>query len=124
MMTQEQEIAGRSVINVALGSDAIAMDEVVVVAYGTATRQAFTGSAATVSAREISKRQVSNITQALAGQVAGVQSSSSNGQPGSSANIRIRGIGSMSASNSPLYIVDGIPYEGIFQRLIQMTLSL
>src|SRR5690554_1971771 len=112
MQTQEQEIAGRSVINVTLGSDAIAMDEVVVVAYGTATRQAFTGSAATVDAREISKRQVSNITNAIAGQVAGVQASSSSGQPGSSANIRIRGIGSMSASNAPLYIVDGMPFEG------------
>ncbi|TCO07507.1 SusC/RagA family TonB-linked outer membrane protein [Natronoflexus pectinivorans] len=112
METLRENIAGRSIIDIALRSGAIAMDEVVVVAYGTATRQAFTGSAAVVDSREISRRQVSNITQALAGQVAGVQATSSSGQPGSAANIRIRGIGSMSASNAPLYIVDGMPFEG------------
>src|SRR5690554_1720744 len=93
MQTQEQEIAGRSVINVTLGSDVIAMDEVIVVAYGTSTKGAFTGSAAVMSAEKIEKRQVSNISNALSGAMAGVQILSDNGQPGTSATVRIRGVG-------------------------------
>lgn len=65
-----------------------------------------------MKAEDIGKRQVSNISNALAGAVAGVQAVSSNGQPGESAKIRIRGIGSMSASSAPLYIVDGAPTTG------------
>ncbi|HNX89704.1 MAG TPA: SusC/RagA family TonB-linked outer membrane protein, partial [Paludibacteraceae bacterium] len=83
-----------------------------VVAYGTAKKSSFTGSAATVDAKKLSQRSVSNITNALAGQAAGVQVTSSNGQPGTAATIRIRGIGSMSASNAPLYVIDGVPYDG------------
>ena len=92
--------------------DTQAIDDVIVVAYGTAKKEAFTGSASVMKAEDIGKRQVSNISNALAGAVAGVQAVSSNGQPGESAKIRIRGIGSMSASSAPLYIVDGAPYDG------------
>ena len=88
------------------------IDEVMVVAYGTAKKSSFTGSASTVKADKLAERSVSNVTNALAGQVSGVQTTSSNGQPGSAATVRIRGIGSMSASNSPLYVVDGIPFDG------------
>ena len=88
------------------------LDEVMVVAYGTAKKSAFTGSASTIKSEKIAERTVSNVTNAMAGQVAGVQITQSNGQPGSSASIRIRGIGSMSASNAPLYVVDGVPYDG------------
>ena len=83
-----------------------------VVAYGTAKKSAFTGSASTMKAEKIAERQVANVTNALAGQVAGVQGVSANGQPGKAATIRIRGIGSMSSSSSPLYVVDGVPYDG------------
>src|SRR5690554_2770888 len=112
MQTQEQEIAGRSVINVTLGSDAIAMEEVIVVAYGTSTKGAFTGSAAVMSAEKIEKRQVSNISNALSGAMAGVQILSDNGQPGTSATVRIRGVGSINADMDPLYVVDGVPFDG------------
>ena len=83
-----------------------------VVAYGTAKKSAFTGSASTMKAEKIAERQVANVTNALAGQEAGVQGVSANGQPGKAATIRIRGIGSMSSSSSPLYVVDGVPYDG------------
>lgn len=88
------------------------LDEVMVVAFGTTTKKSFTGSASVVKSDELTKRQSSNITNSLAGQVAGVQGLSSNGAPGSGSSIRIRGIGSMYASNAPLYVVDGIPYDG------------
>jgi TonB-linked SusC/RagA family outer membrane protein len=112
MQTQEIPYEGQSTIDVQLVSESFAMDEVVVVAYGTATKEAFTGSAGKIESGDISKRQVSNITNSMAGQVAGVQVTNSNGQPGTGSSVRIRGIGSMSASNNPLYIVDGVPYDG------------
>ncbi|MDD4672674.1 MAG: TonB-dependent receptor [Bacteroidales bacterium] len=112
MIPQEVEIAGRTVIDVVLQMDATELEEVIVVAYGTTTRSSFTGSAGTVKAEELQKRQVSNISNALSGQVAGVQTTSSSGQPGTSATVRIRGFGSMNASNTPLYVVDGVPYDG------------
>lgn len=101
-----------SKINAVLESDTQNLDEVMVVAYGTAKKSAFTGSAATISNEKIAKRQTSNVTNALTGQVAGVQTTSNTGQPGKDATIRVRGIGSMAASNRPLYVVDGVPYDG------------
>ena len=112
MQTQEVAIAGRSVIDVQMVSSAIAMDEVIVVAYGTSTKGSFTGSAAVMDAEQIEKRQVSNISNALSGAVAGVQVLSDNGQPGASAKIRVRGVGSINADSDPLYVVDGIPFDG------------
>lgn len=112
MESQEQEIAGRTVINVVLNSSAIQMDEVIVVAYGTSTKSSFTGSASVVRAETIERRTVASITKALEGTVAGVQSTAGGGQPGSGANMRIRGFGSINASSAPLYVVDGIPYDG------------
>ncbi|WP_025864790.1 SusC/RagA family TonB-linked outer membrane protein [Prolixibacter bellariivorans] len=109
METQQVAISG-SVINVTLSPDLVGLDEVLVVAYGTATRESFTGAAAVVDASTLEKRQVSNVTQALTGVTAGVQAASNTGQPGTSAKIRIRGVGSLSASSAPLYVVDGIPY--------------
>ena len=93
-------------------SDSEMLEEVMVVAYGTAKKSAFTGSASTIKSEKIAAVQTSNVTDALAGQVAGVQVTKSNGQPGSGSSVRIRGIGSFSASNTPLYVVDGIPYDG------------
>lgn len=111
--TQEIAVAAKGVIDIALAPDTEFLDETIVVAYGTATKSSFTGSAAMVKSEEIAKKVTSNVTSALAGTTAGVQVISSNGDPAaSSPTIRIRGIGSMSASNSPLYIVDGVPYDG------------
>jgi len=111
MKTQEKPISG-SVINATLVPDVIGVDEVMVVAYGTSTKGSFTGSAGVVEAKEIEKRQVSNISNALAGTIAGVQVLSNNGQPGSSATIRVRGVGSINAETDPLYVVDGVPFDG------------
>ena len=112
LKTTEQKVNGRTVVNAELLPDSEQLDEVMVVAYGTAKKSAFTGSAATIKNEKIATRQTSNVTNALAGQVAGVQTTSNNGQPGKDAEVRIRGIGSISASNKPLYVVDGVPYDG------------
>ncbi|UFH30909.1 TonB-dependent receptor [Chryseobacterium sp. C-71] len=88
------------------------IDEVVVVAYGKAKKTSYTGSVSTISSEKINNRPVTNITKALEGQVPGLQSVSSSGQPGATASIRIRGIGSVSASSNPLFVVDGIPFDG------------
>ena len=110
LRTQEVEI--KPVLSIALKPDAEVLDEVMVVAYGTAKKSSFTGSAATMRGDKIQKMQVSNVSKALEGAVAGVQISSESGSPGTSASIRIRGIGSISSSQEPLIVVDGVPYEG------------
>src|SRR5690606_26839349 len=85
------------------------LDEVIVVAYGTAEKKSFTGSAATVSARDIKDNSVISFENALMGKLPGVQITASSGQAGATPTIRVRGIGSMNASNSPLYVIDGVP---------------
>ena len=112
MATQEVKILRGKTIKVTLTEDGMALDDVMVVAYGTVKKSAFTGSASVVSADKLEDRQVSNVTNALSGTMAGVQVTSSNGQPGTSSTVRIRGIGSLYASNNPLYVVDGIPFDG------------
>lgn len=109
---QTQEVPVSANVRVVLMADTQLLDEVMVVAYGTARRSSFTGSASTISTEKIVSRQTSNISNALTGQVAGLQATSNSGRPGGSATIRIRGIGSMYASNDPLYVVDGVPYDG------------
>jgi len=88
------------------------MDEVVVVAYGTAKKEALTGSVGTVKAEQIKKRPLVNITRALEGYVPGVVTTLGNGQPGAGSSIRVRGFGSINASQEPLFVVDGVPYTG------------
>lgn len=88
------------------------LDEVIVVAYGTNKRSSFTGSVSTISSKQLENRQVSNLSKAFEGQVPGLQSVASSGQPGTESTLRIRGIGSINASSAPLYIVDGNPYAG------------
>ena len=99
------------VIKVALKPTTL-LDEVMVVAYGTAKKSAYTGSASVVKADQLEDALVASATQALTGKVSGVQVQSSNGQPGTAPTIRIRGVGSINAVSSPLYVVDGMPYEG------------
>jgi len=111
-VAQELPISGRAVIDVVLQPETQQIDEVMVVAYGTATKKSFTGSVAVVSSEKISKIQSSSVTKALEGIAPGVQVSGATGQPGSSAAIRIRGIGSVNASSAPLYVVDGVPFDG------------
>ena len=110
MQTQEVEI--QSSVRVVMRSNAEVLDEVMVVAYGTAKKSSFTGSASTIKSEKIAERPVANVTKALDGMVAGVQTTSGSGQPGSSSSVVVRGYGSINASQSPLYVVDGIPYAG------------
>ena len=112
MTTQEVQIVRGKPMKIILVEDGVTLDDVVVVAYGTAKKSAFTGSASVVKAENIEKRQVSNVTNALTGAIAGVQVTSSNGQPGVSATVRVRGVGSLNAGNDPLYVVDGMPFDG------------
>ena len=107
-----QEVTIRPYVKVTMQSDAEVLEEVMVVAYGTAKKESFTGSAAVVNNKKITARPVANVTKALEGMVAGVQTTSGSGQPGSGASIVIRGFGSINASSSPLYVVDGVPYDG------------
>ncbi|MBR5845460.1 MAG: TonB-dependent receptor [Rikenellaceae bacterium] len=112
MASQTQPVGQRSVIDVTMQSDSQVMEDVVVTAFGATKREAFTGSAAEVKAEDISKVQTSNVAQSLAGKVAGLQLVNASGKPGSAPSIRIRGFSSINASQEPLYVVDGIPYDG------------
>ena len=109
---EPKTVTAKNGMRIFLKSDAAALDEVVVVAYGTQKKSSFTGSAATVKGESLEKLQVSNLGKALEGAAAGVQITSTSGTPGSDAEIRIRGIGSINASQQPLIVVDGVPYEG------------
>ena len=110
MHTQEVKI--QPTLAIVLKTDTEVLDEVMVVAYGTAKKSSFTGSASTVKSTEIKKRQVSNVTKAIDGLAPGIQVTSGSGQPGSGSSIYIRGLGSINASSTPLYVVDGVPYDG------------
>ena len=88
------------------------LDEMVVVAYGREKKSEYTGSASVVKADKLQEALVSNVTNALSGKMAGVQTMSSNGQPGVGSSVLIRGVGSINGSTAPLYVVDGFPYDG------------
>jgi len=113
----EQAVSGRTSIHFTLESEVHAVDEVVVVAFGTAKRSTYTGSAAVVGAESFQNRPITEISQALTATTPGVQVGTSNGQPGSEPTIRIRGIGSFNAGNSPLIILDGMPYDNAFSSI-------
>ena len=105
-------VSARPNMRIMLTSDQAALDEVIVVAYGTQKKSAFTGSAAVVGADEIGKVQVTNAVDALRGKAAGVQITNLSGAPGSTPTIRIRGVNSISAGSAPLIVLDGSPFDG------------
>lgn len=116
--TVTEQVNKRKVINVELQETSQMVDEVIItVPYGTAKKSTFTGSASFILAGTIEKAQVSSVSKALQGTVAGLQSFSSSGQPGSDATIFIRGVGSVNASTNPLYVVDGVPYDGALSSI-------
>ena len=104
---QTQKVDVKSNVNVVLKSDAEVLDEVMVVAYGTAKKSSFTGSASVMKASDISTQKQS-LVKSLDGKVAGVRVGASTGDPGSDQKILIRGIGSISGSTQPLYVIDGV----------------
>ncbi|HON54549.1 MAG TPA: SusC/RagA family TonB-linked outer membrane protein, partial [Bacteroidales bacterium] len=107
--TKEVPVQGRSEVNIELVSDVLNLDEVMVVAYGTARKSTFTGAASVVKADAIKDVPTLSFENALSGKIAGMQITTNSGQAGSVSSIRIRGIGSMNASNEPLYVIDGVP---------------
>ncbi|HMI02517.1 MAG TPA: TonB-dependent receptor [Pedobacter sp.] len=111
-VNQTLAIGNSNVVNAVLLEDSKILNEVVVVAYGTSTKAALTGSVASLSAEDLENRVITNISNVLAGVAPGIQANAGNGQPGTGSNIRIRGFGSISASNAPLYVVDGAVYDG------------
>lgn len=123
MVDQDVTVKGNSV-RVVLVPDQTNLDEVMVVAYGTAKKSAFTGSAAVVKSDDIAKISSSNAMSALSGKVSGVQINSATGAPGQERfSIRIRGISSINAGNDPLIIVDGAPYNGDINNLNQNDIA-
>jgi len=114
--SQVVKLTGKKLL-VALSADNAMLDEVMIVAFGSAKKSAFTGSAAVVGSAEIGKAQVTSVTNALSGAVPGVTLTSSNGAPGASSSIRIRGISSINAGQDPLIIVDGATYSGDISNL-------
>ena len=114
---KEIEVAVKPNLLIRMEATDAALDEVLVVAYGSQKKAAFTGAASTVKGESLENINVSNISKALEGSVAGVYTASSSGQPGSAAAIRIRGIGSISASQDPLIVLDGVPYDGALNSI-------
>lgn len=111
-LSLEKLIGAEDEINVVLNVDTATLDEVVVVGYGTATKQSFTGTATKIDGEKLERKNVSDISQALAGEAAGVRVINTSGQPGTSATVRIRGIGSVNGNRDPLYVLDGVPFNG------------
>ncbi|MFV0537467.1 MAG: SusC/RagA family TonB-linked outer membrane protein [Dysgonomonas sp.] len=110
--TQEINIAGRNRIDVILEENTKALDEVVVIGYGTQRRQDVTGAISSVNNKTLKEVPAANMTQALQGRIAGVNISQTSTRPGATSQIRIRGSRSLLAENNPLIVVDGIPFSG------------
>lgn len=102
-------VNNRTMINVQMENDAQMIDDVIVVAYGTARRSSFTGSASSVSADALRTTTAETIDKALVGKVSGIRVSQVSGDPGAGGQIQVRGIGSITGSTAPLYVVDGMP---------------
>lgn len=112
-ISQEITVEQPSTINVVLKEDAQALDEVVVIGYGTVKRRDLTGAIASVKGDEVAANPVSNVAQALQGRLPGVNVVSQDGRPGATVAVRVRGGGSITQSNDPLYVVDGFPVGNI-----------
>ncbi|WP_239058205.1 TonB-dependent receptor [Bacteroides sp. 214] len=110
---QEVYVGGKSFFNIILVEDTKLLDEVVVIGYGTVKRRDLTGAVASVKSEDITANPVSNVAQALQGRLAGVNVTSQDGRPGATISVRVRGGGSITQSNEPLYVVDGLPVGGI-----------
>jgi TonB-linked SusC/RagA family outer membrane protein len=107
-VSQEVPVNGMTTLNIQMKSDTRTLSEVVIVGYGTQRKSDLTGSVGSVKAEEIQERQLPSVTQALAGRIAGVAVNVNSGRPGGQSNVRIRGSSSISTSNNPLYVVDGV----------------
>ena len=110
---QTRDVKGAAVLNVVLASNSKMLDEVVAIGYGTMKKSDLTGAVTSIGADKIKQRPVSGIDQALQGRAAGVTVNANSGQPGASAQVRVRGIGSINSSSNPIYVVDGVILDDI-----------
>ena len=110
----EKVVGNATTINVTMLQDENVLDEIVIIGYGTTTKRAYAGTASTVEAANLEAKSFSNVTQALAGEIAGITVINTSGQPGTIGTVRIRGYGSPLGNRAPLYVVDGIPFSGNF----------
>lgn len=122
-VTSQVSVGAADEYDVQLSVDAEALGEVVVVAYGSTTLEAFTGSASVIGSEELSERNVTSPIAAIEGNATGVQFTSASGQPGSSPGIVIRGVGTLSGGAAPLFVVDGIPFEGDLNTINQEDIA-
>ncbi len=113
MKTQVVETAGKSTVNVTLEDEATALEDLVVIGYGSVRRKDLTGSVATVNSEALTAVPVASVSEALTGKMAGVNITTTEGSPDADVKIRVRGGGSITQSNDPLLIVDGFPVESI-----------
>ena len=113
MKTKEVNISGKSQVNVTLEDDATTLNDVVVIGYGSVRKKDLTGSVSTVNSETLQAVPVANASEALTGKMPGVQITTTEGSPDAEVKIRVRGGGSITQSNDPLYIVDGFPVESI-----------
>ena len=109
--TQEVKVGSGDVVNVSLREDSEALDEVVVIGYGTVKKSDLTGAVGSVQMKDVSQVGITSADRALQGQIAGVQVNARTGQPGESMMIRVRGSNSLAGGNEPLYVIDGMPVE-------------
>jgi len=116
--TQKILVSSQSILDVKMSANLI-LDEVIVTAFGLTTKEAFSGSADVISSEELAKRNVTSPIAAIEGKATGVQFTSPSGQPGSSPGIVIRGVGTLNGSSDPLFIVDGMQYEGALTTINQ-----
>lgn len=110
--SREITVGSATTLDVQLQTEALGLDEVVVVGYGTMRKSDLTGAVVSVSGEALRNTISTNIDQALQGRIAGVQVTQNSGQPGGAASIRIRGANSITGSSEPLYVIDGIPFQG------------
>ena len=113
MKTQTVNIAGKSTVNITLEDESTTLNDVVVIGYGTVRKKDLTGAVSTVKGQDLAKVPVTNVAEALTGKLAGVQITTADGSPDAEMLIRVRGGGSITGDNSPLYIVDGFPVSSI-----------
>jgi TonB-dependent SusC/RagA subfamily outer membrane receptor len=115
--SSEQPVNNRAVINVSLAANAKSLDDVVVIGYSSVKRKDLTGSVSSVSAKQLKDYPLASAADAIQGRLAGVQVTSAEGAPGSDVIVRVRGGGSITQDNSPLYIVDGVQVENALSVL-------
>ena len=112
-LTKTIKISGKNNIKVVLSEDSKALDEVIVIGYGSVKKQNLTSSVSKMTDEAVKERPVATLGEALAGNLAGVRAQSTSGVPGEELQIRIRGVNTINGSSDPLYVIDGVPYESM-----------